>query len=165
MFYLKSSGTVRKWGQMYMFLLTAVIKIFPSVKMLCGKWQYNLLFISCIYIHWNLRLHRDVTKTYECWPFLLMKIGVHVLCCIWYSKLQIYIKGKSGKKCSTRSWLMGVGHVFFSPMSGVGHRNFVPLRGGGSCFLRNRVFITSGPPLPPCTFWPALYQHVCLPIW
>ena len=29
MFYLKSSGTVRKWGQIYVFLLTAVIIICP----------------------------------------------------------------------------------------------------------------------------------------
>ena len=32
MFYLKSSGTVRKWGQIYVFLLTAVITICPSVR-------------------------------------------------------------------------------------------------------------------------------------
>ena len=32
MFYLKSSGTVRKWGQIYMLLLTAVIKICPLVR-------------------------------------------------------------------------------------------------------------------------------------
>ena len=32
MFYLKSSGTVRKWGQIYMFLLTEVITICPSVR-------------------------------------------------------------------------------------------------------------------------------------
>ena len=41
---------------------------------------------------------------------------------------------------------------FFSPVSGVGHQNFVPLREGGSCFfLRNRVFISSGP-TPPVLF-------------
>ena len=32
MFYLKSSGTVRKFGQIYMFLLTAVITICLSVR-------------------------------------------------------------------------------------------------------------------------------------
>ena len=133
--------------------------------MLWGKWQYNLLFISCIYIHWNLRLHRDVTKTYEYWPFLLIKIGVHVLCCIWYSILQIYIKGKSDKKCSTWSWLMRVGHVFFQPNVGGGSPKFCATTRGWVMF-----FISSGP-LPPCTFWPApnLYEnparYVCMYIF
>ena len=41
-----------------------------------------------------------------------------------------------------------MGHVFFSIMSGVGHQKFVPLRGAGHVFLRNQVFISSGPPPP-----------------
>ena len=121
--------------------------------MLCDKWQYNLLFISCIYIHWNLRLHRNVTKTYEYWSFLLIKICAHVLCCIWYSILQIYIKGKSDKKCSTQSWLMGVGHVFFSAQCrGWVTKILCHYEGVGHVFLRNRV---SFPPVhtpPPVLF-------------
>ena len=53
---------------------------------------------------------------------------------------------------------MGVGHDFFQPNVGVGHQNFLPLRGVGHVFLRNRVFIPSGPH-PPLYFLtsPLLY--------
>ena len=37
---------------------------------------------------------------------------------------------------------------FFSPMSGVGHQNFYHYEGVGHVFMRNRVFISSGPHSP-----------------
>ena len=48
----------------------------------------------------------------------------------------------------------GVSHVIFNLHLGLGHSVLLQLEGVGHVFSNQRISKCSGPPPPPCTFWP-----------
>ena len=111
----------------------------------CYIWQMIMSFvISCINTQYQI-----VTVIHEYWPFLLIKTGAHIY--VVHDTL-CYMHNYYKVKIEFWGWVM----LIFSNFLGWVTNICAITRGWVMFFLRNWVFISSGP--PPCTFWPAPYQ-------
>ena len=84
--------------------------------------------------------------------FLLIKTGVHILCCTWHYVICIIIRKKVIKLQYSKLSFGGGSCLFSATCWGWVTNILWHYEGVGHVFLRDWVFISSGPPLPPLYF-------------